>query len=129
MKKLLTVFIGGTMLSSMLYAGPVNYVGLSDIKDALYYLIKDYKKLLAKSNNNEKKILKIEKEFDAEVNQIKKVIKTRNFKVDNELKEIFKIISSLKRRALLIKEKEDGYDRYITQYVKENKKVLKKIKR
>jgi esterase/lipase len=123
MKKIIIAMVGGVML----FAGPSNYVGLSDIKDALYYLIKDYKALLKSSNQNKKHIEKVENEMNKEFENIKITIKKRNIKVDNEIKQLLREVSSLKRRALLIREKEDNYDKYISNYVNDNKEILEKI--
>ena len=127
LKKTISIIalVGGMML----YAGPNNYVGISDIKDALYYLIKDYKKLLNKSGNNTKEISKTKEEMNKEFEALKKAIKERNIKVDNNLSKLFEEVKSLNKRAIFIKGKEDKYDKYIDAYVKDNDDVLKKIKK
>jgi seryl-tRNA synthetase len=124
-KVILVTMIGGTML----FAGPSNYVGLTDVKDALYYLIKDYNSLLKKNKYNKKNIMKLQENMNKEISSIKKTIKVRNIKVDNELKELLNKVNSLKKRALLIRKKEDKYDKYISSYVEENQNIiLHKIK-
>ena len=123
-KILMCLMIGGIMA----YAGPNNYVGISDIKDALYYLIKDYKKLLNSSNLNKENISKLKKEMNLEFKEIKETIKKRNIKVDKELKDLLNKVNYIKTHAFFIKTKDDKYDKYIAEYVEENKDILKKIK-
>lgn len=125
-KTIILILIGGNMF---LYAGQDNYVNLSDIKDALYYLIKDYKRLYNQSLNNNKDLNKINLQLQQEIDAIKNQIKNRNIRVDEELKQLMKEIENLKKRAILIKNgKGDYLDKYISNFVDKNKPILLKIK-
>ena len=125
-KTIILILIGGNMF---LYAGQDNYVNLSDIKDALYYLIKDYKRLYNQSLNNNKDLNKINLQLQQEIDAIKNQIKNRNIRVDEELKQLMKEIENLKKRAILIKNgKGDYLDKYISNFVDNNKPILLKIK-
>jgi len=124
-KILFSILITGGV---MLYAGPDNYyVGIADIKDALYYLIKDYHHLLNNSNGNTSQIIKLRKEINQEFFLLKQEIKKRNIKVDKEIENLMNQVKELNKRALLIRNKEDKYDKYISAYVEKNKSVLEKI--
>jgi len=125
-KTIILILIGGNMF---LYAGQDNYVNLSDIKDALYYLIKDYKRLYNQSLNNNKDLNKINLQLQQEIDAIKNQIKNRNIRVDEELKQLMKEIENLKKRAILIKNSKGDYlDKYISNFVDKNKPILLKIK-
>lgn len=127
MKKFLLILLisGGVMI----YAGPNNYyVGISDIKDALYYLIKDYKSLLHKNANNKNLIEKTQKEMNEEFAKVKETIKNRKIKIDKSLKDLMQQVEELNKRAILIRTgKADKFDKYISSYVSENKDIIKKI--
>lgn len=133
-RKIILTILSFAIGGNMLYAGPTNYVSIVDIKDALYYLIKDYQKLLKNSNNNTEKIKQLRKEINEEFRALKITIKKRNITVDKEIKELFKEVNNLnkkyknlKNNAILLPNKNDAYTKYIDNYVEKNKDIANEI--
>jgi len=109
MKKLSLVLA----ISLSLMASEANVATLTDIKEALYYLIKDYKALLNSSQVNYQ-------ELNRKIDDLsKKIEKSKN--MDTEAKKYY-----VKNNILIKEEKKDKYDEIIDEFVRKNGNLIEK---
>lgn len=107
MRKFFQFLIVVAFVSNFSYAGTNNYASIEDMKDALYYLIKDYQKLSKQSGNNSKEISKI----------------------DKNITKMMKDIQTLKVEIKPFQEKRTVCDDIIDGFVKKNQKILVEFKK